>query len=166
MLSFRRCTPTSHRQDYYVSVKGVPVNLHLSPLLGAGADANYFRFGSWLDFLGKFWDQDLIWHRVKIPSIQRWLNITCIFFAFIHPRRLTYRIWKWWFGSDDFPFPEGPYSRVPAVNLVGCTFTIGGSSGQLCLVTLGQSIKYINWISSLKVPQGQNRWHRYQKVGE
>jgi len=23
--------------------------------------------------------------------------------------------------ADDFPFPGGPYSQVPAVNLAGCT---------------------------------------------
>ena len=39
---------------------------------------------------------------------------------YLHPERITNRTWKWWFGSDDFPFPGGPYSQVPAVNLPGC----------------------------------------------
>lgn len=34
-----------------------------------------------------------------------------------HPQRLTAGTWKWWIGSDDFPFPFRVYSQVQNVHL-------------------------------------------------
>ncbi len=39
----------------------------------------------------------------------------------VHPWRLRAGTWKWWFGSDIFPFQKGDF-QVPAVNFAGSTW--------------------------------------------
>ena len=71
------------------------------------------------------------WRNVGGPNLVDWL-IKEILKTLDTPPEDWHRTWQWWFGSEDFPLPGGPYSQVNQPLMFWGVFWPIGSMYDIC----------------------------------